>query len=102
MGRKKVVLMKNRNSVYATAYARKILGLTLKDVNYLKRIKKSNAQAKPINKHGNYDGTDAGFTSKSIGNTVKPNQTPKKQKKPIDQHGNYDGTDAGFTANFKD
>ena len=63
--------MKNRNSVYATAYARKILGLTQKDVSHLKRIKKSNAQAKPINKHGNYDGTDVGFTSKSIGNPVK-------------------------------
>ena len=98
---KKVILMKNRNSVYATAYARKILGLTQKDVSHLKRIKKSNAQAKPINKHGNYDGTDVGFTSKSIGNPVKPNKTPKNKKKPIDRHGNYGGTDTGFTANFE-
>ena len=56
--------MINRNSVYAAAYARKILGLTIKDMNDLKRSKKSKSSTKPINKHGNYDGTDVGFTSK--------------------------------------
>ena len=53
---------------------------------------------KPIDRHGDYDGTDAGFTSDSI---QKPNETYKKiqtQAKPIDRHGNYDGTDAGFTS----
>ena len=33
--------MKNRNSIYAEAYARKILGLTLKDVSNLKNNNKT-------------------------------------------------------------
>jgi hypothetical protein len=92
--------MKNRNSIYAEAYARKILGLTLKDVSNLKNNNKTRHPKKPINKHGNYDGTDAGFTSTSI-------QMPNKkcqisgEKKPAKPDGNYDGTDVGFTANFK-
>ncbi len=94
--------MDNRNSVYASAYARKILGLTKKDLIDLKKLKKTNAQKKPINKHGNYDGTDAGFTSKTIRKTQKPPQIKRGKKKPIDKSGNYEGTDVGFTANFND
>ena len=56
--------MKNRNSIYATAYARKILGLSIKDINSLRVSKERNSRTKPIDKHGNYDGTDVGFTSK--------------------------------------
>ena len=93
--------MDNRNSVYASAYARKILGLTKKDLIDLKKLKKTNAQKKQINKHGNYDGTDAGFTSKTVRETQKSTKLKRDQKKPIDKSGNYEGTDAGFTAKFK-
>ena len=93
--------MRNRNSIYAEAYARKILGLTLSDVSNLKKNNKSKRQKKPINKHGNYDGTDAGFTSTSVQKPTKKSQT-SKEKKLIERDGNYDGTDVGFTANFKD
>ena len=92
--------MENRNSVYAMAYARKILGLTVDDMSDLKRLKKSKSKTKKINKHGNYDGTDIGFTSDSDKNPKKKSR--KKRVKPIDRHGNYDGTDAGFTAELED
>ena len=82
--------MENRNSVYAAAYARKILGVTIEDIRNLKRSKSS---VKPINKHGNYDGTDVGFTSKSI-------ESYDKQKKKTNQNKDYDSTDAGFTSKF--
>ena len=93
--------MKNRNSIYAEAYARKILGLTLKDVSSLKKNNKTKRPKKPINKHGNYDGTDAGFTSTSIQAPNKKGQI-SGEKKPPERDGNYDGTDVGFTANFKE
>ena len=57
---------------------------------------------KPIDQHGNYEGTDVGFTSNSIQNPKSNESGLKKEKKPIDKHGNYDGTDAGFTADFED
>ena len=93
--------MKNRNSIYGEAYARKILGLTIKDVSNLKNNNKIKRQKKPINKHGNYDGTDAGFTSTSIQTPNKKDQT-SEGKKLAERDGNYDGTDVGFTANFKE
>ena len=87
--------MKNRNSIYAAAYARKILGLTINDINSLRRSKKSKSNTKPIDKHGNYDGTDVGFTSNSI-------ETAPKRKETNDHNSNYNGTDTGFTSKFKD
>ena len=89
--------MKNRNSIYAAAYARKILGLTIKDINSLRRSK---SNTKPIDKHGNYDGTDVGFTSNSIETTTKQKNTPGKRKEPKDHNSNYSGTDVGFTSKF--
>ena len=56
---------------------------------------------RPINKHGNYDGTDVGFTSNSIQDAATKAsfaKTKKKVPRPIDKHGNYDGTDVGFTS----
>ena len=89
--------MKNRNSIYAAAYARKILGLTINDINSLRRSK---SNTKPIDKHGNYDGTDVGFTSNSIEATPKRKNTPRKQKETNDHNSNYNGTDTGFTSKF--
>ena len=87
--------MNNRNSIYAAAYARKILGLTIEDINSLRKSKKSKSNTKPIDKHGNYDGTDVGFTSNSI-------ETAPKRKETNDHNSNYNGTDTGFTSKFKD
>ena len=92
--------MKNRNSIYAAAYARKILGLTINDINSLRRSKKSKSNTKPIDKHGNYDGTDVGFTSNSIETAPKRKNTPRKRKEAKDHNGNYNGTDTGFTSKF--
>jgi hypothetical protein len=89
--------MENRNSIYAAAYARKILGLTMVDIHNIKRSRQSKSNVKPINKHGNYDGTDVGFTSKSIETSDKQKNTDRKQKK-IDRDNNYDRTDIGFTS----
>ena len=83
--------MKNRNSIYAAAYARKILDLSIKDLISLRVSKKSKSSNKPIDKHGNYDGTDVGFTSDSI-------ETTTKQKKTKIDGSNYGSTDAGFTS----
>ena len=58
------------------------------------------ARPKPIDKHGDYEGTDVGFTSDSIQNPIPSKNSRAKKKKPIDKHGNYQGTDAGFTADF--
>jgi hypothetical protein len=55
----------------------------------------------PINRHGGYDGTDAGFTSDSIQTSrldKKHIRRARKVFRPINKHGNYDGTDAGFTS----
>ena len=92
--------MKNRNSIYAAAYARKILGLTIKDINNLRVSKERKPITKPIDKHGNYDGTDVGFTSNSIETTTKQKNTPGKRKEPKDHNSNYSGTDVGFTSKF--
>ena len=57
---------------------------------------------RPIDQHGDYDGTDVGFTSTAIQDSEKKINLSKNRKKsarPIDKHGNYDGTDAGFTSN---
>ena len=68
----------------------------------LDRISKSADYSKrPIDKHGDYDGTDVGFTSTSIQDPTKNTNLPKKREKdgrPINKHGNYDGTDVGFTS----
>jgi hypothetical protein len=92
--------MKNRNSIYATAYARKILGLSIKDINSLRVSKERKSSTKPIDKHGNYDGTDVGFTSNSIETSPKRKNTPRKRKKTNDHNGNYNSTDTGFTSKF--
>ena len=105
----------NVNRIYADAYANKVLKKELRSKvaksNFKKpqvRSKRIHAQQKPIDKHGNYEGTDVGFTSTSIQNsnskkkTVKKKKTVNRRKKPIDQHENYEGTDVGFTANFND
>ena len=87
--------MRNRNNIYSAAYARKMLTQQKTDVP-------SGRTLKPIDKHGNYAGTDAGFTSNSVEKPRPRKQTKKqKNKKPIDRHGNYAGTDVGFTAKFK-
>ena len=91
------------NRPYANAYANKILGkdrnTTLGKIGPKKttaRKKTFHMKSKPIDKHGNYDGTDVGFTSTSIQDPI-PKKNRKPRKKPIDRHGNYEGTDAGFT-----
>ena len=99
----------NVNRIYADAYANKVLKKELQPKvegsNFKKpqvRSKRIHAQQKPIDKHGNYEGTDVGFTSTSIQNLNSKNKTVNRRKKPIDQHGNYEGTDVGFTAKFDD
>ena len=66
------------------------------------RISKSAGHSKrPIDKHGDYDGTHVGFTSTTIQDPIKNTNLSKKRKKggrPINKHGNYDGTDVGFTS----
>ena len=99
----------NVNRIYADAYANKVLKKELRPKversNFKKpqvRSKRMYAQQKPIDKHGNYEGTDVGFTSTSIQNSNSKKKTVNRRKKPIDQHGNYEGTDVGFTAKFDD
>ena len=99
----------NVNRTYADAYANKVLKKELRPKversNFKKppvRAKRIHAQQKPIDKHGNYEGTDVGFTSTSIQNSNSKKKTVNRRKKPIDQHGNYEGTDVGFTAKFDD
>ena len=97
----------NINKIYADAYANKVLKKEprpkVEGTNFKKshvRSEKKFTRQKPIEKHGNYDGTDVGFTSTSIQNSNLKKRTPNRRKKPIDQHGNYEGTDVGFTAKF--
>ena len=99
----------NVNRIYADAYANKVLKKELRPKversNFKKpqvRSKRIHAQQKPIDKHGNYEGTDVGFTSTSIQNSNSKKKTVNRRKKPINQHGNYEGTDVGFTAKFDD
>jgi|GEM_PF-2719053 hypothetical protein len=99
----------NVNRIYADAYANKVLKKELRPKversNFKKppvRSKRIHAQQKPIDKHGNYEGTDVGLTSTSIQNSNSKKKTVNRRKKPIDQHGNYEGTDVGFTAKFDD
>ena len=99
----------NVNRIYADAYANKVLKKELRPKversNFKKpqvRSKRIHAQQKPIDKHGNYEGTDVGFTSTSIQNSNSKKMTVNRRKKPIDQHENYEGTDVGFTAKFDD
>ena len=99
----------NVNRIYADAYANKVLKKEpqpkVEGSNFKKpqvRSKRIHAQQKPIDKHGNYEGTDVGFTSTSIQNSNSKKKTVNRMEKPIDQHGNYEGTDVGFTAKFDD
>ncbi len=99
----------NVNRIYADAYANRVLKKEprpkVERSNSKKpqvRSKRIYAQQKPIDKHGNYEGTDVGFTSTSIQNSNSKKKTVSRRKKPIDQHGNYEGTDVGFTAKFDD
>ena len=99
----------NGNRIYANAYANRVLKKEprpkVERSNSKKpqvRSKRIYAQQKPIDKHGNYEGTDVGFTSTSIQNSNSKKKTVNRRKKPIDQHGNYEGTDLGFTAKFDD
>ena len=105
----------NVNRIYADAYANKVLKKELRPKAQKSNFKKPQvsskriyAQQKPIDKHGNYEGTDVGFTFTSIQNSnskkkvSKKKKTVNRRKKPIDRHGNYEGTDVGFTAKFDD
>ena len=99
----------NVNRIYADAYANRVLKKEprpkVERSNSKKpqvRSKRIYAQQKPIDKHGNYEGTDVGFTSTSIQNLNSKKKTVNSRKKPINQHGNYEGTDVGFTAKFDD
>ena len=99
----------NANRIYADAYANRVLKKEprpkVEKSNFKKpqvRSKRIYAQQKPIDKHGNYEGTDVVFTSTSIQNSNSKKKTVSRRKKPIDQHGNYEGTDVGFTAKFDD
>ena len=99
----------NVNRIYADAYANRVLKKEprpkVEKSNCKKaqvRSKRIYAQQKPIDKHGNYEGTDVGFTSTSIQNSNSKKKTVNRRKKPINQHGNYEGTDVGFTAKFDD
>ena len=92
---------------YARAYAQKIIGFDTRSKAKKKKKKVSRvrkkpiyARPKPIDKHGDYEGTDVGFTSDSIQNPIPSKNSRAKKKKPIDKHGNYQGTDACFTADF--
>ncbi len=58
---------------YARAYAQKIIGFDTKSKAKKKKKKVAKirkkpiyARPKPIDKHGDYEGTDVGFTSDSI------------------------------------
>ena len=90
--------MENQKNPYATAYARKILNPKGENVKASKKVVPTRRRPKPIDKHGDYAGTDVGFTSNSIEKPIKKQTAQKNPKKPIDQHGNYDGTDVGFTS----
>ena len=99
----------NVNRIYAEAYANRVLKKEprpkVERSNFKKpqvRSKRIYAQLKPIDKHGNYEGTDVGFTSTSIQNSNSKKKTVNRRKKPINQHANYEGTDVGFTAKFDD
>ena len=72
--------------------------------NFKRRDDGANKPARPIDKHGAYEGTDVGFTSDSIEDPhPKHKLRPRAKKKaPIDRHGNYDGTDVGFTRDEDD
>tara|TARA_B100000029_G_C17289727_1_gene856568 strand:- start:395 stop:649 length:255 start_codon:yes stop_codon:yes gene_type:complete len=73
---------------------------TSADINLKKESQRK--VKKPIDQHGNYEGTDVGFTS-NLGQGPKSNKSGlKKENKQIDKHGNYDGTDVGFTADFEE
>ena len=64
--------------------------------------KSTRHSTRPIDKHGDYDGTDVGFTSTFDQDTqinTKLTKNNKKDVRPINKHGNYDGTDVGFTSN---
>ena len=74
---------------------------SIKKSRYFTRRDKAFVSPKPIDKHGDYDGTDVGFTSKSIQDPKPSKPREHIEKKPIDKHANYEGTDAGFTADFK-
>ena len=74
----------NVNRIYADAYANRVLKKEprpkVERSNSKKpqvRSKRIFAQQKPIDKHGNYEGTDVGFTSTSIqiSNSKKINST---------------------------
>ena len=78
----------NVNRIYADAYANKVLRKELRlkaeTSNFKKpqvRSKRIYAQQKPIDKHGNYEGTDVGFTSTSIQNS-NSKKRPQKRKRP--------------------
>ena len=99
----------NVNRIYADAYANRVLKKEPRpkversnSKKHQVRSKRIYAQQKPIDKHGNYEGTDVGFTSTSIQNSNSKKKTVSRRKKPIDQHGNYEGTDVGFTAKIND
>ena len=89
-------MTKNWNRTIAEAYAKKLLEVAA-EYN-----QKSSAKAKPIDKHGNYDGTDVGFTSDSIQNPSPKSKVNRRKKRPNQRHGNYAGTDAGFTSDIND
>ena len=102
-------MIDNPNRVYSDAYADKVLAQKLLPKGNKSKQQKSQirpkslyARPKPIDKHGNYEGTDVGFTSTSIQNPIPKKRSSTKHKKPIDRHGNYEGTDVGFTAEFED
>ena len=98
----------NPNRLYADAYASKVLAQEPRPKGKKSKLQKSrvgsrsiDARPKPIDKHGNYEGTDVGFTSTSIQNPIPKKKSSTRRKKPINRHGNYEGTDVGFTAEFE-
>ena len=102
-------MVDNVQKTYADAYANKVLKKEPKPEfenknvkNFRRSSERSDNRQKPIDRHGNYDGTDVGFTSTSIQNSNSKKKKAKKQKKPIERHGNYEGTDVGFTAKLED
>ena len=102
-------MIDNPKKIYSDAYANKVLAQELHPKGKKSKPQKSQirskplyAKPKPIDKHGNYEGTDVGFTSTSIQIPIPKKRSSTKHKKPIDLHGNYEGTDVGFTAEFED
>ena len=65
---------------------------------FKRRDRPKQKRSKPIDKHGSYQGTDAGFTSDSVQNPVPDKSNKDRISSLLKSGGDYDGTDIGFTS----